>query len=48
MPKRYEAIKRSLRKRHPMMTNAQVKMHAAMIFNGTRKRGQKPVTRKSK
>jgi hypothetical protein len=48
VPARYEAIKRSLRKRHPMMTAAQIKMHAAMIYNGTRKRGQKPVTRKSK
>lgn len=48
MPKRYEAIKRELRKRHPMMTIEQAEKHAAMIYNGTRKKGQKPVTRKSK
>ena len=48
MPARYEAIKRDLRRRHPMMTEEQVEKHAAMIYNGTRKKGQKPVTRKSK
>jgi hypothetical protein len=48
MPRRYEAIKSELRKGHPSMSEAMVKKHAAMIFNGTRKRGQKPVTRKSK
>jgi len=48
VPRRYEAIKRELRIGHPTMTDAMVKKHAAMIFNGTRKKGQKPVTRKSK
>jgi hypothetical protein len=48
VPRRYEAIKRELRNGHPNMSEAQVKKHAAMIYNGTRKRGQKPVTRKSK
>jgi hypothetical protein len=48
MPRRYEAIKRELRKGHPAMSEALVKKHAAMIFNGTRKKGQKPVTRGSK
>jgi hypothetical protein len=48
VPRRYEAIKRELRKGHPGMSDAMVKKHAAMIFNGTRKKGQKPVTRSSK
>ena len=48
MPRRYEAIKRELRKGHPTMSEAMVKKHAAMIYNGTRKKGQKPVTRKSR
>jgi len=46
MPDRYEAIKRSLHKEHPNMPEKEVKMHAAMIFNGTRKKGEKPVTGK--
>jgi len=46
MPARYEAIKRSVRKRNPKMSAAAVKTKAAKIYNGTRKPGQKPVTRK--
>jgi hypothetical protein len=46
MPKRYEAIRDSLIK-GGMSTQA-AKTKAAKIYNGTRKHGQKPVTRKSK
>lgn len=46
MPARYEAIKRSVRARNPKMSDEEVKKHAAMIFNGTRKRGEAPVTGK--
>jgi hypothetical protein len=48
MPRRYEAIKRELRAGHPKMPDKLLKKHAAMIFNGTRREGEKPVTRKSK
>jgi hypothetical protein len=48
MPKRYEAVKRSIRKRNPGMSSAAVKTKAAKIANGTRKPGQAKVTRGSK
>lgn len=47
MPARYEAIKESYGKSHPKASEKQVKKHAAMIFNGTRKPGEAPVTRNS-
>lgn len=40
MPKRYEAIKSSLRSQHPNWPESEIKKHAAMIYNGTRKKGE--------
>lgn len=44
MPKRYEAMRDKF-KREGMGDKA-AKKKAARIYNGTRKKGQKPVTRK--
>jgi hypothetical protein len=40
MPARYEGIKRSLRKEHPNWSDHEIKKHAAMIYNGTKKKGE--------
>lgn len=45
MPKKYEAIKRKLMSKGVSKKAAETK--AAKIYNGTRKTGQKPVTRGS-
>jgi hypothetical protein len=42
MPARYEAIKRSLKKKGK--SDKAAKTSAAKIFNATRKKGEKPVT----
>ncbi len=42
MPAKYEAIKRKFEAKGASPKSA--KTHAAKIFNGTRKRGQAPVT----
>ena len=46
MPKKYEAIRDKLERKG--MSPKAAKGKAARIYNGTRKPGQKPVTRKSK
>lgn len=45
MPKKYEAIRDKLKKKG--VSSKAAKTSAAKIFNATRKRGTKPVTRKS-
>lgn len=45
MPKQYEAIRDSFIKKGMSSKNAKTK--AAKIYNSKRKKGQKPVTRKS-
>lgn len=46
MPKMYEAIRDNLRKKGLPLKDA--KTSAARIYNAKRKKGQAPVTRKSK
>ena len=46
MPKKYEAMRDKF-KREGMSSKA-AKTKAAKIYNATRKRGQRPVTRKTK
>lgn len=45
MPRKYEAIRDKLRSKGASPKEA--KTRAAKIYNSTRKKGQKPVTRKS-
>ena len=42
MPKDYEAIKRSVRKQNPSMSEKEVKTRAAKITNSRRKKAGKP------
>jgi len=46
MPKRYEAMRDKFEREG--MSDSAAKTKAAKIYNATRKRGQRPVTRKSK
>lgn len=46
MPKRYEAIRDSMKKQGK--GDKEAKTAAAKIFNATRKKGEKPVTGKHK
>jgi hypothetical protein len=46
MPKKYEAIRDKFESKG--MSAKSAKTHAAKIYNATRKKGQAPVTRKSK
>lgn len=46
MPKKYEAIRDKFKKQG--MSSMIAKQRAAKIYNAGRKKGQKPVTRKSK
>ena len=46
MPKKYEAIRDKFEAKG--MPAQEAKKHAAMIYNATRKKGQAPVTRKTK
>jgi hypothetical protein len=43
VPKKYEAMRDSFKKKG--MSDKDAKKKAARIYNGTRKKGQKPVTR---
>ena len=45
MPAQYEAIKASLRKKNPQMSEKNLKKHAAMIFNSLPENKAKPLIR---